>query len=592
MYYSDDVIEEVRSHNDIVDVLNQYISLKKKGSTYTACCPFHNEKTPSFHVDRGKQLYHCFGCGAAGTVYTFLQQYENYTFPEAVQYLAERANIKLPERELSTEEKRRLDYQSTLKEINKAAAGYFYYLLRSPRGKNGLEYLTNRGLTEETMKQFGLGFADMYRDDLYKYLKGKGYRDDVLKDTALIYLDEKSGGTDVFWNRVMFPIMDLNGKVIAFGGRVMGDGEPKYLNSRETPIFEKRRNLFALNFARRSKREGFILCEGYMDVISMHQAGFDNAVASLGTAFTIGQAMLLKRYTDKVYLAYDSDGAGVKAVLKASAILREVGLSARVISLLPYKDPDEFIKNLGKDAFEERINQAKTSLMFEVEQLYEQSDQNDPESRTKFQQEAARKLATILDPLERENYIDSVASQFYIERKRLADQVNKYGALGVRAEIMEETENRPQQRNIQKEEQKRKPQKLLLTWYVNKPELFEVLKDIISPSDFTEPFYNRIATLLFEQYERTKRVNSAAIINQFEEMEEQNQAASIVQTTLEFEMSKEEQNVAITDIVKKVKEDSIQHEMTQLRDLDRLQEISKEKEQLKLLHISLKEVEN
>ena len=408
MFYSEDLIEEVRSRNDIVDVINSYVSLKKKGNTYTACCPFHNEKTPSFHVSRDKQLYHCFGCGAAGTVYTFLQQYENYTFPEAVEFLADRAGVVLPKREMTERERMEADYNSALREINKMAAGYFYYALRMKDGEPARNYLTERGLSEDTIRNFGLGYSRMYRDDLYKYLKQKGYSDELLKDSGLVRFDEKHGAGDVFWNRVMFPIMDLNGKVIGFGGRVMGDGLPKYVNSQETRIYEKRRHLYGFHLARRSKREGYILCEGYMDVISMHQAGFDNATASLGTAFTIQQAMLLKRYTDKVYLAYDSDGAGVNAAQKAIPILREVGISARVINMQPYKDPDEFMKNLGAEEFEKRIAQAESSLMFQVRIAAGNYNQQDPEGRTQFQQEVVKLVSVLKDPLERDNYIEAI----------------------------------------------------------------------------------------------------------------------------------------------------------------------------------------
>lgn len=351
MYYSDDVIEEVRSRNDIVDVIGGYISLKKKGNTYSACCPFHHEKTPSFHVSRDKQMYHCFGCGVGGNVYTFVMEYENFSFPEAVKLLADRCGVALPEKEMSAEQRSKENYRMLLKEMNRTAAAYFHYLLmKSDHGKKAMDYLLDRGLTEETITKFGMGYSDIYENDLYKYLKSKGYTDAQMKDSGLVDIQEGKGGTDKFWNRVMVPILDINGKVIGFGGRVLGDGMPKYINTRETQVFDKSHNLFAMNIARRSKRRGIIICEGYMDVISMHQAGFDNAVASLGTAFTIGQAEIIKRYTDEVYLAYDSDGAGTKATLKNIAILREVGLVTRVIDMKPYKDPDEFIRAMGSEA--------------------------------------------------------------------------------------------------------------------------------------------------------------------------------------------------------------------------------------------------
>ena len=384
-YYSDEIIEEVRSRNDIVDVIGSYVTLRHKGNSYSACCPFHHEKTPSFHVSKDKQMYHCFGCGVGGNVYTFVMEYENFSFPEAVRYLAERSGISLPEQELSEEQKKKENYKSILKDINKSAAAYFHYLLtQSEHGAKGLEYYHGRGLTNETIQHFGLGYADVYQNDLYKYLRNKGYTDSQIKDAGLVRFDEKHGATDMFWNRVMVPILDINGKVIGFGGRVLGDGLPKYINTQETQIFDKGHNLFAMNLARRSKRRGIIICEGYMDVISMHQAGFDNAVASLGTALTLGQASLIKRYTDEVYLAYDSDEAGTKATLKNVNTLRTVGLTTRVVDLSPHKDPDEFIKANGADAFEQRITDAVTGIMYEVNTLSKTYRLKDPEEKVRF----------------------------------------------------------------------------------------------------------------------------------------------------------------------------------------------------------------
>ena len=355
MYYSDELIEEVRSKNDIVDVISSYVKLQKKGSSYFGLCPFHNEKSPSFSVSRQKQMYYCFGCGAGGNVFTFLMEYENYSFLEALKYLADRAGVELPRQELSKEARERADTKAILLEINKAAARYFYIQLKERQGERALAYLKGRQLGDDTIRAFGLGYANKYSDDLYRYLKGQGYQDDMIAKAGLITVDEKHGAHDKFWNRVMFPIMDANSRVIGFGGRVMGDGKPKYLNSPETMIFDKSRNLYGLNRARSSRKSYFLLCEGYMDVISLHQAGFTNAVASLGTALTQGHASLIKRYVKEVYLTYDSDEAGTKAALRAIPILREAGISAKVIRMEPYKDPDEFIKNLGKEAFEDRI---------------------------------------------------------------------------------------------------------------------------------------------------------------------------------------------------------------------------------------------
>ena len=338
MFYSQDFIEEVRSRNDIVDVIGSYVSLKKQGSQYKACCPFHHEKTPSFGVSRDKQLYHCFGCGVGGNVFTFVMEYENLGFSEAIQLLAERVGMQVPKMEVSEEDRKREHYNVLLKEMNKNAAAYFHYIMKnSEHGKKAYDYFRKRGLTDETIRKFGLGYADIYRDDLYRYLKKKGYTDGELKDSGLVEIDEKNGGTDKFWNRAMIPILDINGKVIGFGGRVLGDGKPKYINTKDTQVFDKSHTLFAMNIAKRSRKGYIICCEGYMDVISMHQAGFDNAVASLGTAFTPGHANILKRYAKEIYLAYDSDGAGVTATLRNLAILRQFDVPVRVINMKPYR---------------------------------------------------------------------------------------------------------------------------------------------------------------------------------------------------------------------------------------------------------------
>lgn len=591
MIYGEEIIEEVRSRNDIVDLISTYVPLKKKGSSYFGLCPFHNEKSPSFSVSRDKQMYYCFGCGAGGNVFTFLMEYENFSFPEALKYLAERAGMELPEEELNEEAKRAMDEKARLREMNKLSANYFYYLLHSKRGQKGLAYLKDRGITDETIKHFGLGYADIYNDDLYRFLKSKGYSDEDLKDSALVTIDERRGGSDKFWNRVMFPIMDVNNRVIGFGGRVMGDGSPKYLNSKETKLFDKSRNLYGLNFARSSRKKEMILCEGYMDVISMHQAGFTNAVAALGTAFTSGHGTLLKRYTENVILSFDSDEAGQRAILRAIPILKEAGLTVRVLDLNPYKDPDEFIKGLGAEALEERIRKAMSSFMFQVKVAAGRYNQDDPEEKTQFQHEAAKLLATIEEPLERKNYIEAVSREYYIGAKDLEDLVNYYGTSGYSNAQRQQTTPRQQERYLQKseekEEKKKQPQKLLLTWMVNEPQLFEKLNGIIGPDDFYEQIYHGVALLLFKQYEEEKAVIPGKILNQYTDLEDQKKIAELFNTTLKISPSPEDRDKALNDIVRRVKEDSIEQQMNATNDILKWQDLIKEKANLAKLHISL-----
>lgn len=587
MFYSDDLIEEVRSRNDIVDLISGYVSLKKKGSSYFGLCPFHNEKSPSFSVSRDKQMYYCFGCGAGGNIFTFLMEYENMTFPEAMQALAERAGIELPEQETSQEARKAADEKARLREMNKLAAQYFYVLLHRNRGEKGLEYLKKRGISEKTIQHFGLGYADIYRDDLYQFLKQKGYTDEEMKNSGLVTIDEKYGGSDKFWNRVMFPIMDVNNRVIGFGGRVMGDGNPKYLNSQETKLFDKSRNLYGLNFARSSRRKELVLCEGYLDVISMHQAGFTNAVASLGTAFTSGHGILLKRYTDRVILSFDSDDAGIRAAKRAIPILKEAGLSIRVLDLSPYKDPDEFIKGAGVEALEERMKEAKSSFMFQMDEITKEYQMEDPEDKTKCFHEMAKQLAMIEEPLERRNYMDAVSLQYAASRKELEQLVNHYGTLGYEKKAQTVRTQKQTSREEEREETKKQPQRLLLTWLVNETTLFRKLKGIICAEDFLEPMYHAVALMLFEQYEEEGKVCPARIINQFVDAKEQKEVAGLFNTTLKMEPLPEDNEKAVTDIVKKVKLASIEAKMSRSSDILEWQQLIKEKADILKLHISL-----
>ena len=499
MYYPDELIEEVRSRNDIVDVISGYVRLQKKGSSYFGLCPFHNEKSPSFSVSRQKQMYYCFGCGAGGNVYTFLMEYENFTFQEAVKYLADRAGITLPEPEYSREAKERAGRKAVILEINKKAAMYYYAQLRSPQGRKAYTYLTDRGLSDDTVRAFGLGYSSIYSDDLYKYLRKEGYSEEMIRLAGLINTDEKKGVYDKFWNRVIFPIMDVNSRVIGFGGRVMGDAKPKYLNSPETEVFDKSRNLYGLNRARTSRKPYFLLCEGYMDVISLHQAGFTNAVASLGTALTPGHASLIRRYVKEVYLTYDSDEAGTRAALRAVPILRDAGISAKVVRMDPYKDPDEFIKNLGAEEYEKRIGNARNGFMFSLEMLEKDYDMNSPEGKTEFFRETAKRLLAFEDELERGNYIDAVASAYRVSRRAWKKLVAKSA---VTRDLVWPRSSENREKGRQKEEGILTSQKALLTWMIENDALFERISRYIHPEDFTGEIYRKVAELLYEQHER------------------------------------------------------------------------------------------
>ena len=588
MRYSDDIIEEVRQKNDIVDVVSQYVRLTRRGSTYFGLCPFHNEKTPSFSVTPGKQMYYCFGCGAGGNVYNFIMEYENYTFGEALKHLADRAGVELPKIEYSREVREKAEQRAELLEINKQAAQYYYYQLRTEGGKIGYQYLSGRGLSEETMRKFGLGYSDKFGGGLYKFLKSKGYSDERLRESGLFNVDERHVMYDKFWNRVIFPIMDVNNRVIGFGGRVMGDGKPKYLNSPETKIFDKSRNLYGLNIARTTRKKYLILCEGYMDVISMHQAGFTNAVASLGTALTSGHASLLKRYTQEVLLLYDSDEAGIRAALRGIPILRDAGVSSRVVNLKPYKDPDEFIKNMGAEAFEERLGQASDSFMFRVSIAESEFPMDEPQGQNRFFERCAELLLELKDELERNLYIEAIVKkyrgQYGVSVEDLRKRVNTLALKGTPAENRTQPKTSGGQNKKKKESASDQAQKLMLTWLVTYPGIFDKVAQYLNAEDFIVPLYKEVAQMLFRQREEEGQVNPAKLLNSFTDSEEQREVASLFNATIHLE-TQQEQDRAFADTLLRIKAESLAEKNRNLdpTDMAGLQQILKEKKELEEL---------
>ena len=581
MRYSEELIEEIRSRSDIVDVISGYVKLKRKGSSWFGLCPFHNEKSPSFSVSRDKQMYYCFGCGAGGNVFTFLMEYENFSFVEALQFLADRAGIQLPQQEYSKEARQEADLKSQLLKIHKEAAQFYFYQLKSQNGKTAYQYLLDRGLSRETIVHFGLGSASRYSGALYRYLKEKGYSDELLIQTGLFLQDEKRGMYDKFWNRVMFPIMDVNNRVIGFGGRVMGDGKPKYLNSPETKIFDKSRNLYGLNFARSSRKKNLIACEGYMDVIAMHQAGFDNAVASLGTALTAAQASLMKHYTDEVLLLYDSDEAGRKAAVRAIPLLRRAGLGQKVVDLSPYKDPDEFIKAEGAQAFEERLQKGRNGFLFQVDAAGKEFDLGDPQGQSDFFHRIASMLLEFEDEIERTSYLKAAAREYHVKEEMLSRLVNR---LAVNGETPVRQVQKPQSvKEKEKEDGYEKAQKLMITWMVNVPDLIKELDAYLKPEDFVTPLYREVVKMLRKQYQEGE-VNPARILNEFPDGEEQKKIASLFHAQLPLE-TKEQKKQALSDVICRIKENSIAWRTEHLdpADMAGLMEIMEDKKQLENL---------
>ena len=501
--------------------------------------------------------------------------------------MADRAGIELPSQEMTAQMRREQDLKTQILELNKQAANYFYYQLRTENGAHAMEYLTKRGITKETMKNFGLGFSTAYSDDLYQYFKKKGVSDELLKQSGLMNVDERRGMYDKFWNRVIFPIQDVNGRVIGFGGRVMGDGKPKYLNSPETIVFDKSRNLYGLNAARISRKKYFLLCEGYMDVIALHQAGFKNAVASLGTAFTSQHAGLLRRYAEEVVLTYDSDEAGKKAALRAIPILKAAGITAKVIHMEPYKDPDEFIKAEGGEKFQERIDQAENSFLFELSVMEQNYQMTDPESKTLFFREVAAKLIEFDQELERENYIEAVAVRYHVGFENLRKMVNQLAMKG----YTPKTQLTGRERKLpEKEDGMKKSQRILLTWLIEYPKLFDTVKQYVSPEDFTEELYRTVAGMVYEQ-QRNGEMNPAKIINYFEDSEQQRQVAQLFNTTVSVD-TKEDLQKAVRETIAKVMENSISYQMnhsdpTDISGVQKMIENRRKMQELAKLKISL-----
>ena len=588
MYYPDELVEEIRTRNDIVDVISSYIRLTKKGSNYFGLCPFHSEKSPSFSVSPSKQIYYCFGCESGGNVIRFVQNYENYTFPEALKVLADRAGIELPEITYSEENKKQKDMKTRLLELNKEAGKFYYYQLRNRGGEVAMKYLTGRGLSQETIQKFGLGYAMSGQGLLYRYLKDKGFEDEILKQSGIFTFDEKRGVTDKFWSRVIFPIMDANHRIIGFGGRTMGDGKPKYLNSPETAVFDKGRNLYGLNLARTSRKKNFILCEGYMDVISLHQAGFNQAVASLGTALTEGQARLLKRYTEEVLLTYDNDDAGINAKLRAIPILRNAGLASKVIDLSPYKDPDEFIKNLGTEEFEKRMEEAENSFYYIVRMLERKYNLKDPSDKTRFADDVAEKLLMFTDGIERDNYTEGIAEIYHMDTSALKKLVNKHAMKAEGITVREPVKSGIHSKNKESDDGIRKAQRMLLTWFVEQPGIYELAKKYISEDDFAEGIYREVAELLFKQLEEGK-IDAASILDKFPEEDEQSEVARIFNTPLNYTETAQEMERALKELLINVRTNSINNLTGENADdeITRMIKLKQETEQIRKLHFPI-----
>ncbi len=525
MLFSEDKISEIIEKNDIVDVISEYMTLKRSGGNYGALCPFHSEKTPSFSVSPSKQIFNCFGCGVGGNVITFIQKIERINFVEAVKLLAERAGVQLEE-DKDPKQLERAKLQKSLYKINTEAARFFYSNLN--KNANAMEYLKRRGLSETIIKRFGLGFAPDRWHDLMDFMKRKGIGTELLYKAGLI-VRNKDGERyyDKFRNRVMFPIIDLKGNVIAFGGRVMDDSKPKYLNSPDTPVFNKGYNIYGLNFVKKVQNlENIIVVEGYMDAIALHQFGVENAVASLGTAFTENQARLLKRFSNEIIISYDSDLAGQTATMKGLSILEKEGCIVKVLSLPSGKDPDEYIRKEGVDAFRERIRKSVSLIEYKLENLKKGLDINNIQDRIKFTKGFSEIMKDVESNVEVDAYIKKYSnimqvneSALYAELNRLRDK-NKNG------------NNKHNILNSKKTELELKKGEIIAEIYLLNICIyyFEKAKNIfeqLEPADFSNDIHMRIAEIIQKSAREGKKITAGEIIGYFENDDEKSKVAGI-----------------------------------------------------------------
>ncbi len=552
--YSDEIIEEVRQTNDIVDIISQYVHLKRSGRNYFGLCPFHNEKSPSFSVSPDKQIFHCFGCGVGGNVYTFLTKIEGINFVEAIQTLAERANIQLPTLESNGDSAKEL-LKAKVYKINEFTANYYHQNLYQASSKIAQEYIKKRKLTNETLQSFQIGFSGKF-DELYQELKKQGFEETEILESGLVNKNDRGQYIDRYRNRLMFPICDARGRVIAFGGRVLDDSKPKYINSPENVVYSKGRNLFGLNVAKKGNTKELLIVEGYMDVISLHQRGITNVVAPLGTALTQQQGWLLRKSTEKMILSFDSDEAGIMAKMRALDILQDMGCDIRILQMEGAKDPDEYIIKYGNSRFRNLVEKALSVIEFKVKVLKQKLNLESVNDKIKFLNEIAKLIAKVENTMEREVYIEKIAKEYDISKEAIYAEVNKLTYAGAKSEkILEKVKpvishKKTEENQISQAIKKRENTiiSILLTGDIN---IFRVMRQNIKIEDFKDPINQEIAKKLYEELEKgNSNINS--VIDTLGE-EEQNHITEIMADDYEIE----DVEKAIDDILQSYEKDKL-----------------------------------
>ena len=562
--YSDEVINDVRQSNDIVDVISQYVHLKRSGRNFFGLCPFHNEKSPSFSVSPDKQIFHCFGCGVGGNVFSFITQIEGINFVEAVQMLAERANIQLPTLQDNGDSQRE-ELKAKVYKVNEFTADFYHQNLYKPQAKIAQEYVKKRQLSNETLKSFKIGFSGKF-DELYQELKKQGFGEREILESGLVNKNERGQYIDRYRNRLMFPICDARGKVIAFGGRVLDDSKPKYINSPENVVYSKGRNLFGLNVAKKGDLKRILIVEGYMDVISLHQRGITNVVAPLGTALTEQQGWLLRKNAEQIILSFDSDEAGLKAKLRALDILQNMGCDLRILQMEGAKDPDEYIIKYGNARFNNLVDKALSIIEFKVKILKKDLNLENTNDKIKFLNEIAKLISNVNNTIEREVYIEKIAKEYDISKEAIYAEVNKLTYKNVKTEKVLE-KPKPVVTHIKREEKviseavKRRENTVIALLLMGDLNIFEILRQNIKVEDFQDEVNKKIAQKLYEEFEKGNS-NINAIIDNLEQ-DEQNQITMIMSE--DYEITDIEK--AIDDVVQAYEREKLNTRKFEILDL-------------------------
>ena len=574
--YSEEIINEVRQSNDIVDVISQYIHLKRSGRNFFGLCPFHNEKSPSLSVSPDKQIFHCFGCGVGGNVFTFVSKIEGIGFVETVQMLAERANIQLPTLENKGDAQKEILKDKVYK-VNEFAAEYYHQNLYKPTAKMAQEYVKKRQLSNQTLKSFRIGFSGKH-DELYQELKKQGFEEKEILESGLVNKNDRGQYIDRYRNRLMFPICDVRGRVIAFGGRVLDDSKPKYINSPENVVYSKGRHLFGLNVAKKGDTKRLLIVEGYMDVISLHQRGITNVVAPLGTALTEQQGWLLRKNAEQIILSFDSDDAGLQAKIRALGILENMGCDIRVLNVEGAKDPDEYILKYGTVRFNNLVEKALSVIEFNVKLLKKDLNLENTNDKIKFLNEIAKLISKIDNTIEREVYIEKIAKEYDISKEAIYAEVNKLTYKNSSNEKLLE-KRKPVILHTKKETQeispavKRRENTVISILLTGDLSIFEIIKQNITPEDFQDDINRKIVKKLYEEFEKgNSNINS--IIDSLEQ-EEQNQITMIMAEDYEIENLEK----AIDDIMQSYEKDKLDKRKFEILELlEKTNDINEKKE--------------